>query len=133
MAMVPILPQRHIGPHFTLAASREPGILPVMLSSSLLVFLGLGLGWWFYGRKPIARADAPDASGNLQPHVFTILGHNFYVDAFYGATIVRLNTWLVAASATGSIAGSGTAPCKTVSHLVARALHGSTASSTPTS
>ncbi len=76
-----------------IAAFADPALLSVMLSSSLLVFLGLGLGWWFYGRKPIERADAPDAVGQLQPHLFSILGHNFYVDAFYGATIVRLNTW----------------------------------------
>ncbi len=70
----------------------EPGLLPVMISSSVVVFLGLGLGWWFYGRKPIASADAPDAVGRLQPHIFTVLAHAFYVDAFYAATLLRLNT-----------------------------------------
>ncbi len=74
-----------------LAAFSEPGLLPVMLSSSLIVLLGLALGWWFYGRKPIANADAPDAFGRLQPHAFAVLGHAFYVDAFYAATLLRLN------------------------------------------
>ena len=79
-------------PPFSFAAFSEPGIIPIMVSSSLLVFVGLGLGWWFYGRKPIASADAPDAFGQLQPQIFSILGHAFYVDVFYGATLIRLNT-----------------------------------------
>jgi NADH-quinone oxidoreductase subunit L len=74
-----------------LAAFSEPGLLPVMLSSSLIVLLGLALGWWFYGRKPIADADAPDAFGRLQPHTFSVLSHAFYVDALYATTLLRLN------------------------------------------
>jgi NADH-quinone oxidoreductase subunit L len=76
-----------------IAAFSGPGLLSVMLSSSIVVFLGLGLGWWFYGRKPITDANAPDAVGRLQPHAFTILGHAFYVDALYAATLLRLNAW----------------------------------------
>ena len=78
---------------FSLAAFSEPGIIPVMLSSSVLVFLGLGLGWYFYGRKPIETAEAADALGQLQPQVFAFLGHALYVDALYGATLISLNTW----------------------------------------
>ncbi len=36
----------------------ENGILPIMLSSTVIVFLGFGLGWWFYGRKPIDGIEA---------------------------------------------------------------------------
>jgi NADH-quinone oxidoreductase subunit L len=81
--------------HATLsfAGFSAPGILPVMLTSSLIVLLGLGLGWYFYGRKPIETAEAPDSLGSLQPQIFSVLGHAFYVDALYGATLVRLNTW----------------------------------------
>ena len=78
---------------FSFAAFSEPGLLPVMISSSLIVFLGLGLGWYFYGRQPITSAEAPDALGSLQPGIFNILGHAYYVDAIYGATLIRLNTW----------------------------------------
>jgi NADH-quinone oxidoreductase subunit L len=77
-----------------LAAFSSAGLLPIMIGSTLVVFLGLGLGWWFYGRIPIESADAQDALGQFQPQAFDALGHGFYVDAFYGATIVRLNTWL---------------------------------------
>jgi NADH-quinone oxidoreductase subunit L len=77
---------------FSLAAFHEAGTLPVMISSSLLVFLGLGLGWFFYGRKPIESAAAPDQLGKLQPQIYSVLNHAYFVDAFYGSTLIRLNT-----------------------------------------
>ena len=45
----------------------EAGLLPLMVISSLIVFAGLGLGWWFYGRKPIVHATDPDALERIQP------------------------------------------------------------------
>jgi NADH-quinone oxidoreductase subunit L len=104
-----------VGVRFT--AFSEPGLLAVMVSSSIVVFFGLGLGWWFYGRKRIADADAPDAVGRLQPHIFTVLSHAFYVDALYAATLLRLNAawsrvsdWLDRWVWNGAV--------QTVSHLV---------------
>ena len=73
-------------------ALSEGSMIPVMLSSSLIVLLGLGIGWWIYGRRPIKSAEAPDNLGRLSPPLFTLLGHAFYVDALYGTTIIRLNT-----------------------------------------
>lgn len=72
----------------------EGGALSVMLLSSAVVFVGLGLGWWFYGRKPITSADAPDAVEELQPQVFHVLRNKFYVDELYGATFLRFSAWL---------------------------------------
>jgi NADH-quinone oxidoreductase subunit L len=72
----------------------ESGILAVMLSSSIIVFVGLGLGWWFYGRKPVPSAEAPDALERLQPQMFHLLRNKFYVDEFYQATFIRCNAWL---------------------------------------
>jgi NADH-quinone oxidoreductase subunit L len=80
-------------------ALSEPGIVQVMLVSSLLVLLGLGLGWYFYGRKPIENDEVPDALGTLQPSVFTVLGNAYFIDALYAATILRLNSWSAKASA----------------------------------
>jgi NADH-quinone oxidoreductase subunit L len=76
------------------SAFSHGGILPVMLASSVIVLLGLSIGWWFYGRRPIESAEAPDNFSKLSPPVFTLLGHAFYMDAFYGATFIRLNTLL---------------------------------------
>jgi len=78
---------------FSFSGFSEPGLLTVMLASSLIVFLGLGLGWYFYGRRPIESAEAPDAVGEIVPQFFSVLGHAFYVDTLYGATLIRLNTW----------------------------------------
>ena len=72
----------------------EKGIIPIMLTSSIIVLVGLGLGWWFYGRKPITSAEAPDALERLQPKLFSLVRHKFYVDEFYEATFIRWNTWL---------------------------------------
>ena len=33
----------------------EPEVLRLMLLSSVVVFVGLGLGWWLYGRQPAAE------------------------------------------------------------------------------
>jgi NADH-quinone oxidoreductase subunit L len=77
----------------------ENGILPIMLSSSIIVFAGLGLGWWFYGRQPIVVAGAPDALQRMQPQLFNLLRHKFYVDEFYQATFIRWSRWLSLVSA----------------------------------
>ena len=72
----------------------EGGIFAVMLTSSVIVFVGLGLGWWFYGRIPIVSAEAPDALERLQPQIFLLLHNKFYVDEFYQATFIHWNRWL---------------------------------------
>jgi NADH-quinone oxidoreductase subunit L len=82
------------GATLNFAGFLESGILPVMLTSSIIVFLGLGLGWWFYGRKPIVNAEETDALEKLQPQIFHLLRRKFYVDEFYQATFIRWNTWL---------------------------------------
>ena len=75
------------------SALSSHGILSIMFTSAFLVFIGIGLGWWFYGRKPIESARVEDELGKLQPPAFTVLGHAFFVDALYSATILRLNAW----------------------------------------
>jgi NADH-quinone oxidoreductase subunit L len=75
------------------SALSSHGILSIMFTSSFLVFIGIGLGWWFYGRKPIESARVEDELGKLLPPAFTVLGHAFFVDALYSATILRLNAW----------------------------------------
>jgi NADH-quinone oxidoreductase subunit L len=82
------------GATLNFAGFLESGILPVMLASSIIVFLGLGLGWWFYGRKPIVNAEETDALEKLQPQIFHLLRRKFYVDEFYQATFIRWNSWL---------------------------------------
>jgi NADH-quinone oxidoreductase subunit L len=71
----------------------ENNVFSVMLSSTIILFLGLGIGWWFYGRKPIENAEAPDALERLQPRLFNVLRNGFFVDKLYEATIMRFNAW----------------------------------------
>jgi NADH-quinone oxidoreductase subunit L len=84
---------------FNMHALFEPGLLALMLYSSLLVFAGLLLGWWFYGRKAIVRATDPDALGRRIPAVFHALAHRLYVDEFYGFTVIALTRFASAFSA----------------------------------
>jgi NADH-quinone oxidoreductase subunit L len=71
----------------------EDGLPQLMLASSLLVFAGLGLGWWIYGRRPVKRAADPDTLERLQPAIFHALHQGLYVDQFYALTIQRLAWW----------------------------------------
>jgi NADH-quinone oxidoreductase subunit L len=78
---------------FDIGGFGENGILTIMLSSTGILFAGFGLGWWFYGRKPIEGFDAPDALERVQPRIFNILRNGFFVDKFYEATFIRFNEW----------------------------------------
>ena len=64
-----------------------------MVVSSAIVFAGLALGWWLYGRRPISRADDPDALERLQPGVFHALSQRLYVDEFYELSVIRMARW----------------------------------------
>src|SRR5262249_34950345 len=35
-------------------------VISLMVLSSVIVFIGLGVGWWLYGRKPIESSETPD-------------------------------------------------------------------------
>jgi NADH-quinone oxidoreductase subunit L len=71
----------------------EPEVLRLMLLSSTVVFLGLGLGWWLYGRKPAKSAEEPEALERLQPEIFSLLKRKFFVDEIYEASVIRFNAW----------------------------------------
>jgi NADH-quinone oxidoreductase subunit L len=78
----------------------EPGLLALMCASTLVVFLGLGLGWKLYGdRSP--RPQEPDALERVTPMVWGWLRDKLYVDEFYGVTVIafyegwaRVSDWL---------------------------------------
>jgi len=71
----------------------EDGVPQLMLVSSLLVFAGLGLGWWLYGRRPMKHPADRDPLG------FTLLKKAFYVDQLYAMSVQRLAWWIAATSA----------------------------------
>jgi len=63
----------------------------LMLISTCLVLLGMGFGWKLYAGK-IKQANEPDPLQQLQPRIFSVLSHAFYIDRIYAVTFVRLNT-----------------------------------------
>ena len=50
-------------------APQSPACL-LMAASSLVVFLGLGLGWWLYGNKT-PKPEAPDALEKAAPWLWS--------------------------------------------------------------
>ena len=77
---------------FEMARFGEPGLLPLMGTSTLVVFLGLGLGWWIYGGKSPA-AEEPDALERAIPLAWGWLHNKLYVDELYGATVIAFYGW----------------------------------------
>ncbi|HEY6448263.1 MAG TPA: NADH-quinone oxidoreductase subunit L [Acidobacteriaceae bacterium] len=84
---------------FDFAGFSEPGLVSLMVISSLIVFAGLFLGWFLYGRRPILNATDPDALERLQPGLFHALGNRLYVDEFYGVTVIALTRGIAVFSA----------------------------------
>jgi NADH:ubiquinone oxidoreductase subunit 5 (subunit L)/multisubunit Na+/H+ antiporter MnhA subunit len=78
---------------FNLNRLTESGTLGLMLASAVIVFAGLGLGWWFYGKRQRQTAEEPDALQVMQPAVFRLLENKYFVDEIYDATVVRFNAW----------------------------------------
>ncbi len=67
------------------------GVMAVMLFSALIVFFGIGLAWKLYGLVSVQTPEQPDALERLQPAVFALLRHQFYVDALYDRSVIRAN------------------------------------------
>jgi len=62
---------------------------PLLVFSALLVAVGFGLGWRLYGRTPVTSAETPEMLERCQPALYAMLRGKFYVDEFYGATVIR--------------------------------------------
>src|SRR3954447_13058808 len=59
-------------------AQFEPGFLGLLLTSSAVVGLGLGIGWWLYGNKS-PQAETPDALENAMPPIWKALANRLYI------------------------------------------------------
>jgi NADH-quinone oxidoreductase subunit L len=78
--------------HFAWRGFAEPGLGLLMLTSSLVVFIGIGLGLRLYGNKSPA-AEEPDVLEKAVPSVWAALRDRLYVDEFYGATVIAFYYW----------------------------------------
>ena len=65
----------------------EPGLIPLMLTSSAIVLVGIGLGWWLYGSKSPAASE-PDVLEESAKPVWVVLRNKFYIDELYSATVI---------------------------------------------
>ena len=72
---------------FSLAAFGAPEFFTMLGTSSLVVFAGLGFGWWIYGNKS-PQPEAPDAIEKALPPVWAVLRDKFYVDELYDVTVI---------------------------------------------
>jgi NADH-quinone oxidoreductase subunit L len=66
--------------------------LKLFATSTVVVFLGLGLGWRFYGNKSPA-AEKPDVLEKAAPHLWAALRDRLYVDELYGVTVIAFYGW----------------------------------------
>ena len=71
----------------------EPQVLGLMALSSVVVLVGLGLGWRLYGWLPVRSADQPDPLERFQPEVFALLRNKYFMDEIYEASVIRFNAW----------------------------------------
>jgi NADH-quinone oxidoreductase subunit L len=81
---------------FKFANLTESGVLSVMVVSTIVVVLGIGLGWWLYGRRGADRAGE-DVLQRAQPEVFELLRRKYYVDEAYEWAVVGFNAWFARA------------------------------------
>jgi NADH-quinone oxidoreductase subunit L len=77
---------------FDLHGFAEPGLLALMATSTVVVFLGLGLGWKLYGGKS-PQPEQPDVLEKASPLVWGWLRNRLYVDEFYGVTVIAFYAW----------------------------------------
>lgn len=61
--------------------------------SAVIVFAGIGLGWWCYGRLSRKTPDEPDVLEKASPDVWALLKNKYFVDELYEHTVIRLNAW----------------------------------------
>ncbi len=77
---------------FSWHAFAEPGLPLLMFASSLIVLLGLGLGWKLYDNAS-PKPEEPDPLEKSIPRIWTALHDRLYVDEFYGATFIAFYAW----------------------------------------
>jgi NADH-quinone oxidoreductase subunit L len=77
---------------FDWARFSEQGLLPLMLTSAVVVFLGLGLGWALYGNKS-PKAEEADALQKALPWPWAWMQNRFYIDELYAVTVIAFYSW----------------------------------------
>ena len=77
---------------FNLHELVHPGLLLLMGTSTLVVFLGLGLGWRLYGGQA-PKPEEPDVLEHAVPLPWGWLRDRLYVDELYAVTVIAFYGW----------------------------------------
>ncbi len=85
--------QGYLGQHHGSAG----GVVPLMVGSTLIVFAGLGLGWWLYAKRQRKTADEPDVLEVVRPDIFALLRNKYFFDEAYEKTVIALHAWFARA------------------------------------
>ena len=64
-----------------------------MLVSMILAVGGLALGWWVYGRRPLAAGQTDPTEAALGPGIWAMLQNRFYIDLLYRRYLLRPAEW----------------------------------------
>jgi len=78
---------------FDFSKLTEPGTLGLMVASAAIVFTGLGLGWFLYGKRQRKTADEKDVLEAAQPFIYKLLENKYFIDEIYEATVIRFNAF----------------------------------------
>ena len=70
----------------------EPGLFSLMATSTLVVFFGIGLGWFLYGGN-VPAPDQPDFLEDAAHLPWGWLRDRLYIDEFYGKTVIAFYSW----------------------------------------
>jgi NADH-quinone oxidoreductase subunit L len=94
-----------------LHAFAEPAWLLLLLTSCVIVIVGIGLGWLLYGDKS-PSPEAPDVLEKAMPLPWAWLRDRLYIDELYGVTFIafywawaRFSDWLDRFVWGGAVAG----------------------------
>jgi len=79
--------------NFDFSKLTEPGTLSLMVASAAIVFTGLGLGWFLYGKRQRKTAAEKDVLEAAQPAIFKLLENKYFIDEIYEATVIRFNAF----------------------------------------
>ncbi len=75
-------------------------VIQLMVTSTLVVFAGLGLGLWLYGRKQRNTVDEPDVLEKLPMGMHAWFANKYGIDELYEMTVIRFNAWFARVCAT---------------------------------
>jgi NADH-quinone oxidoreductase subunit L len=78
---------------FDFSKLTEPGTLGLMVASAAIVFTGLGLGWFLYGKRQRKTASEKDVLEAAQPFIYKLLENKYFIDEIYEATVIRFNAF----------------------------------------